>query len=62
MTDFFTGGSSVCEAVVGLDVARNDPEPPDVKIRYGMRLGVMGCTAALASLAIRVPLDPPFVP
>lgn len=62
MTVFFTGGSPECEAVAGVDVVRHDPEPPGVKVRYGMRLGVMGCTAALQLLAIRVPLDPPFVP
>ena len=62
MTVFFTGGSPACEAVAGVDVVRRDPEPPDIKVRYGMRLGVLGCTAALASLAIRVPLDPPFAP
>jgi len=62
MTVFFTGGSPECEAVAGVDVVRLDPEPPVVKVRYGMRLGVLGCTAALASLAIRMPLVPPFSP
>ncbi|MDQ3128186.1 MAG: hypothetical protein M3Q66_06985, partial [Chloroflexota bacterium] len=57
ITVYFTGGDPKCYAVAGVDVVRRDPEPPDVKVRYGMRLGVMSCNAALASLAIRVPLD-----
>lgn len=51
-----------CEAVAGVDVMRRDPELPEVEVRYGMSLGVMCCTAALHSLAIRVPLEPPFAP
>ena len=62
LTAFFHGGDPHCQAVAGVDVERRDPEIPRVTIRYGMRLWIMGCNAALASLAIRVPLDPPFAP
>jgi hypothetical protein len=62
LTAFFHGGDPHCQAVAGVDVERRDPEIPRVTIRYGMRLWITSCNAALASLAIRVPMDPPFAP
>jgi hypothetical protein len=60
MTIFFQGGSPECEALAGVRVIRHDPKLPDVEVEYGLRLGVMGCNAALFNLATRVALDPPF--
>jgi hypothetical protein len=60
MIVFFQGGNPNCYTVADVEVERHDPAPPAVAVLYGMRLGVMGCTADLASLAIRRPLDPPF--
>ena len=58
MTVFFQGGNPNCYTVSGVEVVRADPAIPDVTVLYGMRLWVMGCTADLASLAIRLPLEP----
>ena len=60
MTVYFQGGNPECYALAGVPVVRNDPDPPDVQVEYGLRLGVMGCDAALYNLATRVRLDPPF--
>jgi hypothetical protein len=59
-TVFFKGGRPSCNALTGVALARRDPEPPTATVSYGMRLGVMVCTADLWNLAVRVPLDPPF--
>ena len=59
-TVFFRGGNTRCYAVAGVDVFRRDPEIPEITVRYGTRLGVMGCTAEGTFLALRVPLDPPL--
>jgi hypothetical protein len=60
MTVFFQGGNPECYGLAGATVIRNDPETPDVELRYGMRLGVLGCDAALYNLATRVELVPPI--
>ena len=60
LTAFFQGGDPECYGLAGVRITRRDPEPPDVEVEYGLRLGVMGCNAALANLATRVTLDPPF--
>lgn len=62
LTAFFTGGDPHCQAVAGVVVERRDPALPRVTIKYGMRLWVTSCNAALYNLAIRVPVEPPFVP
>jgi hypothetical protein len=62
MTVFFEGGDPHCFGVAGVEVQRRDPELPTVTVLYGTRFGNMGCTAALASLAIRQALVPPFEP
>jgi hypothetical protein len=61
-TVLFRGGDPNCYTVADVRVERHDPKPPMATVMYGMRLGVTGCNAALANLAIRVPLDPPFEP
>jgi hypothetical protein len=61
VTAFFEGGDPSCYAVSGLEVEHRKPEPA-VTVLYGVRLGNMGCNAALYSLAIRVPLEPPLEP
>jgi hypothetical protein len=61
MTIFFLGGNTGCYGVAGVDVQRRDPAEPEVTIWYGMRFGVLGCTAEGTFLALRHPLDPPFV-
>lgn len=60
MTIYFTGGHTGCYAVADVAVERRDPTLPKVTIQYGMRFGVMGCTAVGTFLALRHPLDPPF--
>lgn len=60
MTVFFQGGNPNCYTVSGVEVERDDPAIPEVIVLYGLRLWVMGCTADLASLAIRLPLEPPL--
>jgi len=60
MTVFFQGGDPTCYTVADVDVDRHDPAIPEVTVLYGLRFGNMGCNAALASLAIRVHLEPPF--
>ncbi len=60
MTVFFQGGDPTCYTVAGVDVDRHDPAIPEVTVLYGLRFGNMGCNAALAPLAIRVRLEPPF--
>lgn len=57
---YFAGGNTGCHAVAGVDVVRHDPQPPVVTVRYGTRMGVLGCTAEGTLLAIHQPLDPPF--
>ncbi len=57
---FFQGGDPNCYTVSGLEVEHRDPEVPAVTVLYGLRLGRMGCNAALASLAIRFTLEPPL--
>jgi hypothetical protein len=59
-TVLFKGGDPSCYAVTGFEIERHDPDVPDIWVRYGMRLGVFGCNAALANLAIRMPLEPPM--
>lgn len=61
LTAFFMGGDPGCHVVSEVRIERRDPLPPEVEVNYPMRLGVLGCTATLAFLAVRVPLDPPFV-
>ena len=61
-TAFFKGGDPACYAVTGVELERRDPDVPNIWVSYGMRLGVFGCDAALANLAIRVPLGPPMEP
>jgi hypothetical protein len=60
VTAFFHGGNPYCNAVSGLSVERRDPEPPIVRITYGSRFGVTGCSADLPGLAVHVPLVPPL--
>lgn len=60
MTVFFQGGNPSCYTVSDVEVERDDPAIPDVTVLYGLRLWVMGCTADLAALAIRLPLEPPL--
>lgn len=60
MTVFFQGGDPTCYTVAGVDVDRHDPAIPEVTVLYGLRFGNMGCNAAMAPLAIRVRLEPPF--
>lgn len=62
LTAFFTGGDPGCHAVAGVEIEHRGRELPRVTIQYGMRLWVNSCNAALYSLAIRLPLEPPFVP
>jgi hypothetical protein len=62
VTAFFLGGDPSCYAVSGLEVEHRNPAPPAVTVLYGLRLGNMGCNAALYSLAIRVPMEPPLEP
>ncbi len=59
---FFHGGDPNCYTVSGLEVEHRDPEIPAVTVLYGLRLGRLGCNAALASLAIRFTLEPPLAP
>ena len=61
VTAFFQGGDPACYAVSGLEVEHRRPVPA-VTVLYGLRLGNMGCNAALYSLAIRVQLEPPLEP
>lgn len=62
MMVFFQGGDPNCYTVAGVEVERHDPAIPVVTVLYGVRLGRLGCNAALASLAIRSALEPPFAP
>jgi hypothetical protein len=57
---FFQGGNPNCYTISSLEVEHRDPEVPAVTVLYGLRLGRMGCTADLASLAIRFTLEPPL--
>jgi len=60
MTVFFQGGDPECYGLAGVNVVRQDPEPPAVQVEYGLRFGVLGCNAAMANLAVRVPVKPAF--
>ena len=62
VTAFFQGGDPNCYTVAGVEIEWEGPAVSAVTILYGLRLGKLGCNAALASLAIRIALGPPPVP